>query len=157
MRRQFLRRGISGVAVVAVRTSLAFCFPFSLARAPLFPFALRPRAVRPPSSNESESDPELILSLWQKVVAGWDGNPARGVTNFNQDFNTTVVILLLLYSTFCSMVYQHLSHGIVRFKQVVCPNTPDPQYGPLKLSQHLLYCISQHRIAEPFHFEPFCS
>ena len=43
-----------------VRTSLAFCLLFSLARAPLFLFDLRPRAVRPPSSNESESDPEFI-------------------------------------------------------------------------------------------------
>jgi hypothetical protein len=43
-----------------VRTSLAFCLLFSLARAPLFLFDLRPRAVRPPSSKESESDPEFI-------------------------------------------------------------------------------------------------
>ena len=53
-------RGVTRSIAVGVRTSLAFCFPFSLARAPLFPFALRPRVVRPPSSNESESDPELI-------------------------------------------------------------------------------------------------
>ena len=55
---------------VAVRTSLAFCFPFSLARAPLFPFALRPRAVRPPSSNGSESEPELIVfgGRWVGII-----------------------------------------------------------------------------------------
>jgi hypothetical protein len=62
----------SGIGVL--RTSLAFCLPFSLARAPLFVFPLRPRAVRPPSSNESESDPEFI-----SLVAGecLGGNPAR--------------------------------------------------------------------------------
>ena len=63
---------------ILVRTSLAFCLPFSLARAPLFFFDLRPRAVRPPSSNESESDPEF-MSLELSGGGGWTGCPGRGL------------------------------------------------------------------------------
>jgi hypothetical protein len=126
---------------VVVRTSLAFCFPFSLARAPLFPFALRPRAVRPPSSNESEPEPELIRDHPSGGRWGWDGNPAREAT---------------ICSGTTSVLWYINIYPIVGFKQVR-PNTPDPQHSPLKLSQHLLYCISQYWITEPFHNQHFCS